>query len=113
MNQRSCMLMLNPNELTAAQAAHAIADRRLTAVQLAEACLDRIESLDEQLQAWVLLTGKPSSDARAPASVRRPPARALAARRTHRHEGYLLYRRHPTRAGSESIKICAGHALHP
>ena len=42
-----------PNELTAAQAAHAIANRRITATELAEACLDRIASLDDRLKAWV------------------------------------------------------------
>ena len=45
--------MPNPNELTAAEAARAIAQRRLTAAELAEACLDRIEALDERLKAWV------------------------------------------------------------
>ena len=45
--------MPSPSELTAAQATRAIAERRLTATELAEACLDRIESLDERLQAWV------------------------------------------------------------
>ncbi len=42
-----------PNELTAAQAAHAIANRRITATELAESCLDRIASLDDRLKAWV------------------------------------------------------------
>ena len=41
------------HELTAAQAAHAIANRRITAIELAEACLDRIASLDDRLKAWV------------------------------------------------------------
>ena len=45
--------MPNPNELTAAQAARAIAARNLTAVELAEACLGRIEALDDRLLAWV------------------------------------------------------------
>ena len=45
--------MPNPNELTAAGAARAIAERRLTAVELAEACLNRIEALDDRLLAWV------------------------------------------------------------
>ena len=45
--------MPNPNELTAAQAARAIARRELTAVELAEACLNRIDALDERLLAWV------------------------------------------------------------
>ena len=45
--------MPNPNELTAVQAARAIADKRLTTTELAEACLDRIQSLDDRLQAWV------------------------------------------------------------
>ena len=45
--------MPNPNELTAAEAARAIARRELTAVELAEACLNRIEALDERLLAWV------------------------------------------------------------
>lgn len=45
--------MPNPNELTAAQAARAIASRSLTAVELAEACLNRIAALDDRLLAWV------------------------------------------------------------
>ena len=45
--------MPNSNELTVAEAARAIAERRLTAVELAEACLDRIQALDERLKAWV------------------------------------------------------------
>ena len=45
--------MPNPNELTAAQAARAIAERNLTAVALAEACLNRIDALDSRLLAWV------------------------------------------------------------
>ena len=45
--------MPTPNELTAAEAARAIARRELTAVELAEACLNRIEALDERLLAWV------------------------------------------------------------
>ena len=45
--------MPNPNELTAAQAARAIAAGQITSVELAEACLNRIEALDGQLLAWV------------------------------------------------------------
>ena len=45
--------MPNPNELTAGEAARAIAERTLTAVELAEACLNRIEALDARLLAWV------------------------------------------------------------
>ena len=45
--------MRNVHELTAAEAARAIASRQITAAQLAEACLDRIEALDERLKAWV------------------------------------------------------------
>ena len=45
--------MPNPNELTASEAARAIAERKLTAVELAEACLNRIEALDDRLLAWV------------------------------------------------------------
>ena len=45
--------MPNPNELPAAEAARAIARRELTAIELAEACLNRIEALDERLLAWV------------------------------------------------------------
>ena len=40
-------------EMTAAEAARAIAKREITATRLAEACLGRIDSLDEQLKAWV------------------------------------------------------------
>ena len=45
--------MPNAHELTAAEAVHAIAQRRLTAVELAEACLERIDALDDRLRAWV------------------------------------------------------------
>ena len=45
--------MPNLNELTATQAARAIAAGELTATGLVEACLAQIEALDEQLQAWV------------------------------------------------------------
>lgn len=45
--------MPNPNELTAAEAARAIAEGHLTATELAESCLNRIDALDAQLLAWV------------------------------------------------------------
>ena len=41
------------HELTAAEAARAIADRKITSTQLVEACLTRIDALDERLLAWV------------------------------------------------------------
>ena len=40
-------------ELTATAAAQAIASRSVTATQLAEACLDRIDALEDRLRAWV------------------------------------------------------------
>ena len=40
-------------ELTATQAARAIAGGEITATGLAEACLSRIEGLDDRLKAWV------------------------------------------------------------
>ncbi|MDE2683000.1 MAG: amidase [Chloroflexota bacterium] len=45
--------MPNPTELTAAEAARAIAGRQITAIELAEACLERIDALDDRLRAWV------------------------------------------------------------
>lgn len=58
--------MANPNELTAAQAARAIAERSISAVELAEACLNRIEALDDRLKAWVYVDREMVlSDARA------------------------------------------------
>ena len=45
--------MPQPNELTVAQAARAIAAGELTSVELAESCLAQIEALDERLLAWV------------------------------------------------------------
>ena len=45
--------MPTPTELTAAEAARAIAGRQITAVELAEACLERIDALDDRLRAWV------------------------------------------------------------
>ena len=47
--------MPNIHELTAAEAARAIADRKITSTQLVEACLKRIDALDERLLAWVYL----------------------------------------------------------
>ncbi len=45
--------MPNPNELTVTQAAAAIAEGSLAASGLAEACLNRIDALDDGLKAWV------------------------------------------------------------
>ena len=45
--------MPSPNELTAAQAARAIAAGELTATALAESCLAQIDALDTRLLAWV------------------------------------------------------------
>ena len=45
--------MPNSHELSAAEAARAIASRRITATELAESCLDRIAALDDRLKAWV------------------------------------------------------------
>ena len=45
--------MPSPTELTAAQAARAIAGGAITATELAAACLERIEALDDRLRAWV------------------------------------------------------------
>ena len=45
--------MPNPNELTATQAARAIATRSITVTDLAKACLDRIDGLNDRLKAWV------------------------------------------------------------
>src|SRR5574341_1245361 len=41
------------HELTAAEAAERIRNRALSPVALAEACLARIEALDEKVRAWV------------------------------------------------------------
>ena len=63
-------------EMTAAEAARAIAKREITATQLAEACLARIDSLDEQLKAWVFVDRESVLEAAAAAdkavSERRP-----------------------------------------
>ena len=97
--------MPNPTELTAAQAARAIAEKRLTATELAEACLNRIESLDDRLQAWVyvdretVLADAGAADA---AISRGRPARP-SARCAHRHEGHLLHRRHSHPRGQRSL----------
>ena len=79
--------MPEPNELTAAEAARAIAERSVTAVELAQACLDRIEALDDRLLAWVyvdrdtVLNSARAADAAAPSASRTsitPPAFPLA-----------------------------------
>ena len=50
--------MTNPVWLTIAQASELIARRELSPVELTEACLRRIESLDPQISAVVTLTGE-------------------------------------------------------
>ncbi len=47
--------MPNLQELTAAEAARAIADRKITATALVESCLARIDALDDRLKAWVYI----------------------------------------------------------
>ena len=47
--------MSQPYQLTAAQAARRIRDRQLSPLDLAESLLDRIESLEPRLKAWVYL----------------------------------------------------------
>lgn len=46
---------MSPHELSLAQAALEIRDGRLSAVELAQACLDRIAAIDDQVQAWAFL----------------------------------------------------------
>ena len=62
--------MTTPNELTAAAAAQAIKSGQLSAVELAEACLNRIAALDERLQAWVYVNPDAVLDAARAADAR-------------------------------------------
>lgn len=48
----------NPCELTAVQAAHLIAARKLSALELTEACLERIRARDSTVRAWTLIDQK-------------------------------------------------------
>ena len=44
-----------PHDLTITEAAAAIAKGELTSLQLVKSCLERIDALDEKIQAWALL----------------------------------------------------------
>ena len=57
--------------LTIAEASRLIAARKLSPVELTEACLDRIAALDDQLDSFVTLTAE-----RARARRRRPKQRS-------------------------------------
>src|SRR5690606_3943315 len=46
-------MTMHPEQLTAAEAARAIADGRLTSVELVQACLDRIAGRDAVVRAWL------------------------------------------------------------
>ena len=98
--------MPRPNELTAAAAARAIAAGQLTATELAEACLSRIETLDEQLLAWVyvdrdaVLAAAQAADAAVSAGRPRGPLHGvpIGLKDIYYTAGI------PTRAGSEVYK---------
>lgn len=47
--------MTKPNELTATEAAQAIAGGTLTSVELVQACLDRIHAREADIGAWTHL----------------------------------------------------------
>ena len=68
--------MTDPSLLSLAEAGHAIADRRLTARALTDACLARIERLDPVLGAWVAIDPE-----RARADADRADAELRAGRR--------------------------------
>ena len=98
--------MPRPNELTAAAAARAIAAGQLTATELAEACLSQIETLDEQLLAWVyvdreaVLAAAQAADAAVSAGRPRGPLHGvpIGLKDIYYTAGI------PTRAGSEVYK---------
>ncbi|MDZ4230231.1 MAG: hypothetical protein U1B77_00245, partial [Dehalococcoidales bacterium] len=48
-------MVRTPCELTVAEAASKISTGELSVLQLVESCLDRIDALEDKIQAWVLL----------------------------------------------------------
>ena len=81
--------------MTVTDAAHAIATKELSPVELMQALLARIEQLDPTLNAFIRLDGEAAHgrrQGRRSRGERRPPARA-AARRARRHQGHHRCRR--------------------
>ena len=71
----------------------------ISSAELVEACLERIDAVEREVQAWAFLD--PEHALRAGRGARRAsPARAAArpaARRAGRHQGHLRHRRHADR----------------
>ena len=83
--------------LTIAEAARLIATRKLSPVELAEACLSRIAALDHLLDSFVTLTAAaPGREAKAAeAAIMAGGTAQPHARRPVLPEGHLRHRRHP------------------
>ena len=81
--------------MSVAEAAQAIADKELSPVELMQALLERIDTLDPRLNAFIRLDGEAAMAAAQGGrgrGRRRSPARA-AARRAGRHQGHHRRRR--------------------
>ncbi|MXQ14464.1 amidase [Microvirga makkahensis] len=50
--------MMDPNFLTIAEASDLIAQRKLSPVELTEACLKRLDNVDDQLNSFITVTGE-------------------------------------------------------
>jgi hypothetical protein len=81
--------------LTIAEAAELIRTRRLSPVEVVDACLSRIERLDETIQAWItVFPEKARAEAKAAAAeiARRGPALSYS-RHSDRPQGPLRHER--------------------
>ncbi len=82
--------MTKPNELTATEAAQAIASGTMTSVELVQACLDRIHAREADIGAWTHLDDE-AALAQARACDQRPAQGPCArgASGDQRHYRYL------------------------
>ena len=85
--------------LTLCDAAADIRDGRITSAELVGDCLERIDEVDEQIEAWTFLDRDHAMRQAEAADEHRRQGKAArpAARRAGRHQGHLRHRRHADR----------------
>ena len=97
-NIRGKSMAKSPNKLSASEAVLRMAQKRLKARDLVEACLDRIEHREGQVHAWEALD--PEGALKRADMLDKRASRWAAARHPARGEGHHLTRTMPTTCGS-------------